>query len=139
MSKEAYDWERCKVHEEQMSEIQRKMDENQVLLTSIADSLDFVVNRVAVNGSTGLQNVMRDQHEAIKANRVDIKELKVLTHEAKVNRQLHKAWSDWMGAHPMVARLIGTGKRAFFTALLGVMIILFTSYFKDILGLIGAL
>ena len=135
MSKEAYDWERCKVHEEQMSEIQRKMDENQVLLTSIADSLDFVVNRVAVNGSTGLQNVMRDQHENIRANRLDIKELKVLTHEAKVNHQMSKAWQEWMAVHPITRRLIGTGRRAFFTATGTILALLIANYFKSILGI----
>jgi len=135
MSKEAYDWERCKEHEKEMSEIQRKMDENQVLLISIADSLDFVVNRVAVNGSTGLQNVMRDQHEAIKANRHDIGELKVLTHEAKVNRQMKKMWGEWMAVHPIVRRLIGTGKRAFFTATGTILALLIANYFKSILGI----
>ena len=135
MSKEAYDWERCKGHEKEMSTIQRKMDENQVLLTSIADSLDFVVNRVAVNGSRGLQNVMRDQHENIRANRIDIKELKVLTHEAKVNRQMSKAWQEWMAVHPIMRKLIGTGRRAFFTATGTILALLIANYFKSILGI----
>lgn len=98
----------CALHEEAIRKLEENHLESHSLLQEIHADIRWIKDGVMVNGSMGLENVMRDQYERTAANSAAIGELKELTHNLKVNKQVRQAMDAWMGAHPTMARMMNT-------------------------------
>ena len=86
-------------------------DHDRKVLMDIHRDVKYITEEIAVNGSRGLEAVLRDNYTRTHNNAQAIGELKELTHNLRVNRQLRLATTDWMNAHPRIAKLINTSEK----------------------------
>lgn len=77
--------------------------------TGLVRRVMWLNEEISVNGSRGLENVLRNNYESNLRNAASIAELKELTHSLKVNRNLRKALNAWIKTHPTLARVADTG------------------------------
>ena len=103
----------CGVHDSAIRQLQEKHLETHSVLESIRDDMKWIRHGVSVNGSSGLENILRDQHELGKKHTEAITELREITAPARASRQLSKAWGKWVEAHPTLSRFVNSAtKRA---------------------------
>ena len=100
----------CLVDQKMLREIHQTLHHHE---TGIARRIRYLTDEISVNGSKGLENVLRDNHTGNIRNAAAIAELKELTNGLKVNRQLRRAWEAWLSSHPVFAKATNTAaKRA---------------------------
>lgn len=109
------------------------------------DYLDYIVNRVAVNGDTGLQNILTAHHNSIKslkddvgANSQRIGVLMEVTEEERAKYDLKKKWKAYKEASTTTRALIKFFTNKQVLTVIGFIVasaLGITGWFKDILGL----
>lgn len=103
----------CVAHDQSIRLLQEQHLETHSMLKEIHGDMQWIRKGVSVNGSRGLENILRDQHELSKKHTVAIAELREVTAPARASRQLSKAWGKWVEAHPTLSKLVNSAtKRA---------------------------
>ena len=83
-------------------------------IARIAKVMDWLENGISVNGSKGLEPILRDQHQkqiehgkAIDANNKAIEDLMIATQAERSRRKLLKAANEYLSARPGLKVLLG--------------------------------
>jgi hypothetical protein len=106
--------DKCDLHSDEIRALNEGALKSHSLLEEIRSDLKWIKDDISVNGSKGLQNVLKDNYQRTEENSNSIGELKELTHNLRVNKQVRQAADAWMAAHPRLAVLMDTaGKKAF--------------------------
>lgn len=79
------------------------------LVRDVHADMQWLKSGIRVNGSAGLEPVLKDLHQRGQDNASAIGELKEITHDLRLRRQAQKAIAAWMGAHPRLRVLVDEG------------------------------
>lgn len=73
-----------------------------------ATDVDWIKNGIRVNGSAGLQNILREQHEVIKDLRPKVGEVYEVTAKLRSRFKFIRALRDFVNERPVLKKLSET-------------------------------